>query len=672
MDSAHQLPLQFKAASPSLAQLRASSQAKEPRIWVERLAIHKDWPPTAETLLRSVELRKGLNIVWAESKPSAGGSRLGGHGAGKTTFCRLLRYVLGDPQPGKKSFRENFRRSFTNGWVLADVWVDGARWLVGRPLGERGYHPFALSGGTLLEPLNESLPRGAFDAYKAAVESALLSELPKRKLSGSGADLNWQMLLPWLSRDQEAHYAGLTEWRAKDSDSDSPDLSAPDRENLMRLVLGLVDDQEQEKLREREKAAQEHERLTRERPRREYHIQQAQERLEELFGDKVGNPGELLLQHAIQKRVSDLRHQTSQALIGLQEDEELKRLVRDEAERNLEMEFFEDRADELTTAVAKQKGTTLATGSQASAARHYRAPSSFLPFRGFCSTLITEARRKGCPCITERPEDDVVQRKTEAIVETADEEKARLAAMESDLVEIQTELAKRKQAHAAASAAVVARRAVLNERIAELSKPQQIAADLQAAFDAYSKAEINVQDLTVNLEQLDKSKKQLDEELEVLARQHRERISLFTDLFDAVVKAMLGNEVTGRVEFSGKSLNPALEFHGSFDSAALSLTKLLAFDLASLGLSLFHGIGHHPRFLLHDSPREADLFVEIYRSLFVTAWEFEQACGDSPGFQYIITTTEPPPDDLQTAPWLVQPKLDATKAETRFLGVDLG
>jgi len=44
--------------------------------------------------------------------------------------------------------------------------------------------------------------------------------------------------------------------------------------------------------------------------------------------------------------------------------------------------------------------------------------------------------------------------------------------------------------------------------------------------------------------------------------------------------------------------------------------------------------------------------------------------GDAP-FQYIITTTEPPPDDVKTKPWLLDPVLNATEGTGRLLGVDL-
>src|SRR5204863_4882998 len=81
---------------------------EEPALWVSKLAVYKDWPPSNDTLLRQViELRRGLNILWAQPNGSTNeASRLAGHGAGKTTFCRLIRYVLGEEPAGSKGFRE--------------------------------------------------------------------------------------------------------------------------------------------------------------------------------------------------------------------------------------------------------------------------------------------------------------------------------------------------------------------------------------------------------------------------------------------------------------------------------------------------------------------------------------------------------------------------------------
>ena len=45
--------------------------------------------------------------------------------------------------------------------------------------------------------------------------------------------------------------------------------------------------------------------------------------------------------------------------------------------------------------------------------------------------------------------------------------------------------------------------------------------------------------------------------------------------------------------------------------------------------------------------------------------------GSAPAFQYIVTTTESPPETLSQKPWLLDPILDASSEGGRLLGVDI-
>jgi hypothetical protein len=480
------------------------------------------------------------------------------------------------------------------------------------------------------------------------------------------------MLLPWLARDQEAHYASLIEWRSKDSESETDGLSAADRENLMRLVLGIVDPTEQARLRERERIAHQHERLTRERPQRDYHREQARKGFEAIYSNRIGTPGDLIFERELQAEVSKLNRESDDAFALLQEDDRLKQLVSEEAAREIELEYISTRLAEARGALNHQRGTVEATGQQASDAVQLAATTKFLPFRGFCSTLLTEARRKGCPCLTTRPDDDEVDQATREILESAGVEKTRLEELEDQVRQLAEQQGHRENALKSAREATRKRRGEVQANYTACARPRERAAALKAAYDLYVSAESHVAGLATSLEALAKRRTELDRQIEAHARGHRIAMERFSDLFNAIIQAMLGREVIGRVELAGgKSLEPRLEFHGTFDSAALNLTKLLAFDLAALAFSLFDGSGYHPRFLLHDSPRESDLAAPIYASLFLVAKAIETACGDEPGFQYIVTTTAPPPDELGAPPWLLDPVLDATSAKLRILGVDL-
>jgi hypothetical protein len=97
-----------------------------------------------------------------------------------------------------------------------------------------------------------------------------------------------------------------------------------------------------------------------------------------------------------------------------------------------------------------------------------------------------------------------------------------------------------------------------------------------------------------------------------------------------------------------------LQFHieeatGLSGEAVETLALVLA-DVAAMMCSC-QGIGHHPRFLLHDSPREADLERHIYSRYLRFMWNLTNhfGCQDKAPFQYIVTTTSKPPKELEAA-----------------------
>jgi hypothetical protein len=148
-----------------------------------------------------------------------------------------------------------------------------------------------------------------------------------------------------------------------------------------------------------------------------------------------------------------------------------------------------------------------------------------------------------------------------------------------------------------------------------------------------------------------------------------EAVDRFSASFDYVVRAILGDEVTARAEMSGRSLSLVVEEHGERDSAAIQTVKLLAFDLTALVTGI-EGRGSFPRFLIHDGPREADISENVYDRLFIFAQELERCFEDALSFQYIVTTTTPPPGNCAREP-ILRLKLSGVPATERLLKCDL-
>ena len=104
-----------------------------------------------------------------------------------------------------------------------------------------------------------------------------------------------------------------------------------------------------------------------------------------------------------------------------------------------------------------------------------------------------------------------------------------------------------------------------------------------------------------------------------------------------------------------------LRREGELESAAYRALRCLAYDFTALAGRLC-GLGHHPGFLLHDSPRESDLEISLYHQFFHFVHDLEQRAPNS--FQYIVTTTESPPDDIIKSH--VRLNLDGSESEGRL------
>jgi hypothetical protein len=137
--------------------------------------------------------------------------------------------------------------------------------------------------------------------------------------------------------------------------------------------------------------------------------------------------------------------------------------------------------------------------------------------------------------------------------------------------------------------------------------------------------------------------------------------------FDAVIRAVVGPTASGRVGLDGHGLKLVVQWGGERSTAAIESLKVIAFDLAVMCMSM-EGATRLPAFLLHDSPREADLGLSVYHQLFGVVRGLEGA--SSSAFQYIVTTTTPPPPALQKSPWL-RLELRGAPPDERLLRCDL-
>lgn len=131
----------------------------------------------------------------------------------------------------------------------------------------------------------------------------------------------------------------------------------------------------------------------------------------------------------------------------------------------------------------------------------------------------------------------------------------------------------------------------------------------------------------------------------------------------AVCRYFKGEEADAELKFTRDEINARI---GSGGGAYNALSSL-AFDFAAL-IARLNGIGHHPGFVIHDSPRESDMELSLYRPVFTLAKLLEDRAAAS--FQYVITTTETPPSGMTTPPHLCL-MLDASTPEGKLFKENL-
>jgi hypothetical protein len=169
----------------------------------------------------------------------------------------------------------------------------------------------------------------------------------------------------------------------------------------------------------------------------------------------------------------------------------------------------------------------------------------------------------------------------------------------------------------------------------------------------------------------DRADKKIDESLQRqrAARVAREeRLKRLSSLYDRALKQIIDPAAGGIVQRDARGLHPAPDLSIAPGGATLgSLANVLALDLAYLS-AMVGGIGHLPGFMIHDSPENIVMESALYNRLLRYVLNLETAFGDGPiGFQYLVTTTAPPPPEMAGAPYVVLP-LDARSDATLLLG----
>lgn len=654
----------MKQSELSLNSTLSAEKRREPRLWVKELAVYREWNPNA--LQRRISLRQGLNIIWAE--PTEQGA--GGHAAGKTTFCRFLRYLLGDPNFGNETFRDAFRRKFPNAWLVGEVRLDGVPWLVARFIGITGSPHWSARDVGFDRLFDEQVERQTYADFVRELQKTFIEPLPIDILPGSGKAVEWAHLLAWLSRDQEARYDHVLDWRSAYSGSGGlGDLHNADRTLLVRTALGLTQGGEL-------KARQDHMRILREKADCEALIPKlvfARERTEPVYrklmevaeGTTITESTLLVEEKALasektrlESRVRELRRQDGIGdVLPTERDALVTKLVMlSENSKALETEKKRVKLD-----ISFKEGNI--------SDEEYRKQLAQMPLRADqCSAPLDWEPTRQCKVAQMLHANRFSEHLLAELESTAGSLKAKAQGLEQEAVIVAAEQIDATKKKDEVENRIAAARRRHQDNI------QTFEDELSAVRDKHA-VTVQLRELIEEAEverkksdQLQTEQRKSTEFQDSLRQKASNRQSELSEIFATLAGCILQSGDRGSVRFLAEEIKLELDYN-DLTSTALITLKILIFDLAALFASARQAEGH-PGFLIHDSPREADLTAAIYRRIFDKVHEEDH--GDSPTpFQYVITTTEPPPESLRCKPWLVHPPFSSADKERRFLRENL-
>lgn len=653
----------------------------EPLFWIREIRFLRKFSNSKQDEIRRIEFKKGLNIIWAEppiTSNSQDRQRIAGHATGKTTLCRMIRYLLGESHFASDPVAMSIRQTFPEGWVVAHIRVHGESWCIGRAfMTIRG--ELSEKTGVIDDFLIEKKESRAYQQFRDAL-AGLLPEITSLQTLPNNNELTFWHLLPWFTRDQDSQYIKLTEWRDNAlSNSASPLLALKHSMLVMRSII------EPDVTREMELISQQSE---------------LQRKQQEKKNDKAGIDAIIDFDTARVRNIGQVgdanaelddiylatlkkRYEELLSSICVNDDDEKKR-IEFQAKRDKTFSIYQTSAIQYNDSLQAYRQTCRELREYEKAIKAEESKFDDLdeiqlaaqrhPDRKYCCVPLTVALEEGCKS---------------AIKATSQVDFASYANLLQIKKTDNSELEQKRDAVNAYNSFLKQEKQKLDVfheswKNAEMDlagflsginqKRNQRAASVGYVLEAIKR-----------FEQDKEQRERLHLELEKLAKDHKDcsdALSDFRDkakrssfkirgIYNDIIRYILGLDVKGDISFSGGEIELSCSYQNSaLSSAALNAVKNICFDLAAMVLSV-NGDGSHPRFLIHDGPRVSDLAAIIFRYYFSFAYKLEKEANDQPNFQYIITTTEPPPEELQTLPWLVC-KLDAAHQESRLLKCNLG
>jgi len=627
-----------------------STQKTAPRLWVERLAIFSE--PDVDRCLRSVSFRQGINVIWArepDDKSTYAGIHAAGHGVGKSSLCLLLRYCLGDSSKSIEELRDEVLAEFPQGGVGAVIHVGNETYSVFRHFNP--YREGIASSGDDLEALLTQGGSQSFKDFETHLSDAMLSSVSPRTIPETGQAILWRHLLAWMARDQGARFKSFFSWR--EGEGTGLQRSRQDPPIVMRAVLGLLDHGESQLLMRLRTLERELETAEENTARLRQEPSLIRRRIESELRAWLNTPADLpmhsddLFKESIETTVRSAKATTETTLTRLEADEE-----------KLANELFElrvaqrERQREYDLADTDYKMADAARRNDEDAYRQLAGRREKLKaLAGPCEHGRVEFQ----DCTHIQNEIQTISfkdgRDLNALGKIGADWTARAAQALERRKQAEAPLRSAEQQLAAKEQQVRALKVRRDTAALEQDRGQRLLSELQRWEKASGSPEA--------AEQLEKSLARCVEieqsintarvQLATLQHERSAREKSLGELTDLLAQELLSKEAFGALEVRDEIRPFRLSLRGG---EAFRVLEILIGDLVCL-LDASNPASAFPGLLIHDCPREADMGPRPYRDFLHLIERIEREAYDGAApFQYIVTTTTPPPESLQVMPYL--------------------
>lgn len=209
---------------------------REPRLWIERMVIFSE--PDEAHIVRIVPFHRGLNVVWAK-EPAIGnalGTRAAGHGVGKSSLCLLIRFCLGEHSKAVTQLRDELFGEFSLGGVVAVLHVNGQCFTLCRYFNAHK-EGFACTGEDTVGIWTRETDISD-RAFLKKLADDMMSPVSPRNIPETGQVIEWKHVLAWITRDQGSRFKSFFSWR--EDEGTGLQRGRKDPPIVMRSVLGLL------------------------------------------------------------------------------------------------------------------------------------------------------------------------------------------------------------------------------------------------------------------------------------------------------------------------------------------------------------------------------------------------------------------------------------------------